>query len=99
MSEIKYPQKTCMACGTKCDLLVLVCPNCSEVLADLKLPANDLPTYEFPPNESHPGESPPEEFTPATIPRCESNKIALGKVLLFLIAFALVIWLLSGPGK
>jgi hypothetical protein len=82
-----------------CDLLVLVCPNCSEVLPDGKLPPDDLPTYEFLPNEFRPSESPPEEFTPAPISKSESNNIALGKVVLFLIAFALAIWLLSGPGK
>lgn len=72
MSEIKYLKKTCVACGTKCDLLVLVCPNCSEVLPDGKLPAYDLPTYEFPPNEFGPSEicpeeDPPSEFLPQTI--------------------------------
>jgi hypothetical protein len=107
MSEVEYPTKTCMQCGTKCDLLVLVCPNCSEVLPDGKLPVPEAPTYEFSPDRLSPNEirrtelRPHEssnEFTPLVIRESESNNLAIGKIVLFIIAFAIVIWLL-GPGK
>lgn len=104
MSEIEFPTKTCMRCGTNCDLLVLVCPNCSEVLPDGKPTAPEFPTYEFPPdrlsaNQIRLSESGPNELSPPDGQDSESNNMAIGKVVLFLIAFAICLWLLSGAGK
>ncbi len=36
MPEPEVPEKTCIQCGTKVGLLVLVCPNCSQALPDGK---------------------------------------------------------------
>jgi hypothetical protein len=114
MSEIEYPTKTCTQCGTKCDLLVLVCPNCTLVLPDGKLPADQSPAYEFPANEfpassltaqdmtrseATPRELTSRELPPAIIPESASTDIAIGKIVLFLVAFAILIWLVSNLAK
>ena len=110
MSEIEYPTKTCMQCGTKCDLLVFVCPNCSWVLPDAEPSDNETPVYEFPSSALLPSALPPnalpasslprheltsDEISPSVIPENTTTDLALGKVILFLIAFAVLLWLVS----
>lgn len=77
MAEIDFAKKRCMRCGTSCDLQVLVCPNCSEVLPDGKLPTTDYSLHKFLPSTGN-----------------ASTDIAICRIVLFLFAFAIVIWII-----
>lgn len=90
MTEIESPVKACPKCGTKCDRLVLVCTACSEVLPDGEYALLELPRDETS-NSKLGVESLPSEI----IPKSASGDIPVRKVVLFLLVFALLVWLAS----
>lgn len=108
MVELEHSTKICRQCGTKHTSLVLVCPDCSEVLPDNELLVPEEPLYQFLAELRDSGEVDKDEFpSPIAsrsvdaeiVPDTSGSDIAIRKIVFFLLVLAAIIWFVSNLQK